>query len=85
MSYIVTEDFRVLSAEQFLIENKNDPDADTRLAFKDQFSTRERAETNARTACEIAVEHARQELLRLKRICTTVRPWEHDRKQILEL
>jgi len=41
-----------------------------------EFKRREDAEVHARELCEQAVEQARENLLRLKKICKVIRPWK---------
>ncbi len=74
--WVVGKNYEVMTA----IEFQNSCGAG-QLAFmermmKKHYLKREDAEVAAREACEAAVESARQQLLRLKRVLKVQRPWE---------
>jgi len=73
--YIVRDDFVVSTAREFLEAGELEGQK-MRLVMKTRFERREQAELFARTSCEQSVEIARQNLIRLKRICKVERPWE---------
>ena len=74
----VIHDFEVLTVSEFRNRDSNASVFD--LMVKTKYETREEAELNARISCEEAVEAARQNLLRLKKICKVIRPWERKSK-----
>jgi hypothetical protein len=78
--YIVLNDFSVCTTEEFLASKQNGLEGRMHLAFKEKYKSRRAAEKNARISCEVAVEQARQNLIKLKNICKVLRPWEKKSK-----
>lgn len=74
--FVVDWNFTICTVYEFLERHNGEWNAPSHLQFKEKFKRREDAEVSARLACEAAVESARAELLRLKRVCITERPWE---------
>lgn len=83
-NFIVTNDFRVLTVDEFdeeITQTETDfgglPLNPLMYRFgKTQYKTRLAAEKEARELCEKAVERLREDLYKMKRVLVTERPWE---------
>ena len=74
--FVVDSTFAVCTGHEYLERRLWDWSAPLYFQYKEKFKKREDAEVGARVACEAAVEAARIELARLKKICKVERPWE---------
>ena len=76
LHWFVVDGFEVCTVEEFLFRYRSEASVRMRLAFMTRYEHRFDAEELARIECEEAVNAARANLTRLKRICKVERPWE---------
>jgi len=74
--WLVAEDYRVMRAKDYADSKGHGGLAYLARMMKKHHKKREDAEAEARLRCEAAVEAAREQLTRLKKVLKVERPWE---------
>lgn len=74
--WVVTDDYRVVTAAQYTKSLEGNPLAMYYRMSRTHHARREDAQAQARRDCERALEDARQQAVRLERLLHERRPWE---------